>query len=238
MFLYKEKAFSHARYPIAYAQCRNLQSGTIILVTSPIVTTQTLIASNLMMQKDNDFIYIERILAGNKSDFSYLVDKYKDMVFTIAFRITCNREDAEEVAQDVFLKAYKGMDKFKKTAGFSTWLYRIAYNHSISKIRKKKPDIQSVDDPDYNYKEIAQDDPEMEKMNRIPVEYLKRAMEKLDETDRIILTLFYQDDCPVKEIAIITGLSPSNVKVKMHRSRKKMMDELKLYLKKELIDQL
>ncbi len=203
-----------------------------------VVTLTAIRASNHWMQPDKDFDYIERILAGNTSDFALLIDKYKDMVFTIAYRIIGVREDAEEIAQDVFLKAYNGLSGFRKSSTFSTWLYRIAYNHSISKVRVKRPVTRSIDDPVLVMKEVAEEDAGIEKVGQIPVEYINNALNRLDETDRIILTLFYQRDIPVKSIAGITGLSVANVKVRMHRSRKKLLGELKQVLHHELMDQL
>ncbi len=187
------------------------------------------------LKKDN--YYINQVLKGRTSDFSYLIDKYKDMVFTLAFRITGNREDAEEVSQDVFLKAYRGLAAFRGTSKFSTWLYRIAYNHSISRIRKKQPDILSYDSLEIRLDEWqGETDVNHERLDDIPATYVKQAFEQLEETDRAVLTMFYQDELSVKEIAGATGLSISNIKVKLFRGRKKLTDVLEKILKTELID--
>ncbi|MBN2213072.1 MAG: sigma-70 family RNA polymerase sigma factor [Bacteroidales bacterium] len=187
------------------------------------------------LKKDN--YYISRVLEGKTCDFKYLIDKYKDMIFTLAFRITGNKEDAEEVAQDVFLKAYRGLEAFRGTSKFSTWLYKIAYNHSVSRIRKKQPDIQSYDSMEITMDEWkGETDINLERMDNIPVKYIRQAFEKLEETERAVLTMFYQDELSVKEISHATGLSISNVKVKLFRGRKKLTDTLKRILKTELID--
>ncbi len=187
------------------------------------------------LKKDN--YYINQVLKGRTSDFSYLIDKYKDMVFTLAFRITGNREDAEEVSQDVFLKAYRGLAAFRGTSKFSTWLYRIAYNHSISRIRKKQPDILSYDSLEIRLDEWqGETDVNHERLDDIPATYVKQAFEQLEETDMAVLTMFYQDELSVKEIANATGLSISNIKVKLFRGRKKLTDVLEKILKTELID--
>ena len=190
-----------------------------------------------MMYLKKDNYYIARVLEGKTSDYACLIDKYKVMIFTLAFRITGNREDAEEVAQDVFLKAFNGLKEFRGTSRFSTWLYKIAYNQSVSYIRKKRPDIVSYDSLAGGINEL-QGEMEMnhEQLDNIPVEYIKQAFEKLEETDRAVLTLFYQDDLSVKEISNVTGLSVSNVKVKLFRGRKKLIDILEKTLKTELID--
>jgi len=189
------------------------------------------------MYLKKDHYYITRVLEGKTSDYTYLVDKYKDMIFTLAVRITGNREDAEEVSQDVFLKAFNGLAEFRGTSKFSTWLYKIAYNQSVSYVRKKKPEILSYDSLETGIDERQGEmDMSHEQLNNIPVEYIRQAFEKLEETDRAVLTLFYQDDSSVKEIANVTGLSISNVKVKLFRGRKKLIDILEKTLKTELID--
>jgi RNA polymerase sigma-70 factor (ECF subfamily) len=189
------------------------------------------------MHLKKDIYYISRVLEGNTSDFAHLIDKYKDMIFTLAFRITGNREDAEEVSQDAFLKAYRGLKTFRGSSKFSTWLYKIAYNQSVSRIRKKQPDIQSYDSLEISLDECQGEiDMNHEKLDNIPVEYIKQAFEQLEETDSAVLTMFYQDDLNIKEIANITGLSTSNIKVKLFRGRKKLTDILEKILKTELID--
>ena len=90
------------------------------------------------MEPRDDNQYIDQVIAGNTAAFAILVDRHKDLVFTIAMNITRNREDAEEVAQDSFLKAFQKLAGFRKESGFQTWLYRIAYNEAISKIRKNR----------------------------------------------------------------------------------------------------
>lgn len=89
------------------------------------------------MERKDDIWYIERVLKGDTQYFSHLVEKYKDIVYSIAIKVLRNREDAEEMAQESFVKAYKSLHTFKGTAKFSTWLYRITYNNCISEVRKK-----------------------------------------------------------------------------------------------------
>jgi RNA polymerase sigma factor (sigma-70 family) len=194
-------------------------------------------ASIIKMYLKKDNYYIGRILKGKTSEFAFLIDKYKEMIFTLAFRITGNREDAEEVSQDVFLKAYYGLAEFRGTSKFSTWLYKIAYNQSISRIRKKQPAILSYDSFESGINELQDEkDIRHEQLDNIPDIYVRQALEKLEETERVILTLFYQDDLNIREIADVSGLSISNVKVKLFRGRKKLVGLLEKILKTELID--
>ncbi|KAF0235616.1 MAG: RNA polymerase sigma-70 factor ECF, partial [Prolixibacteraceae bacterium] len=98
------------------------------------------------MEQKDDIWYIERVLKGDTQYFSYFVDKYKDIVFSIALKVLRNREDAEEMAQESFIKAFKSLYTFKGNAKFSTWLYRITYNNCISEVRKRKLKYVSTDD--------------------------------------------------------------------------------------------
>jgi RNA polymerase sigma factor (sigma-70 family) len=189
------------------------------------------------MNLNNDEYYIKEVLKGKSSEFAYLVEKYKDMVFTIASRISGNREDAEEIAQDVFVKAYQGLANFKASSKFSTWLYSIAYNHSISFIRKKHLDTCSIDNLGTSIQDtIGENDSQFIEMETIPTQYAIKALESLDKTDQIILTLFYQNESQVKEISKITGLTITNIKVRLFRGRKKLLGELHKIFKTELVD--
>ena len=98
------------------------------------------------MDKNSDQIYIDKVLQGDTNAFAYLINKYKDMTYTLAIKIVKNHEDAEEVAQDSFLKAYQKIDSFKGNSKFSTWLYTIVYRTAITKIRKKKLETSDIDD--------------------------------------------------------------------------------------------
>ncbi len=89
------------------------------------------------MKLSDDNFYISKILAGDSTAYVFLIEKYKNMAFSIALKITRNREDAEEIAQDAFIKVYDSLKDFRKKSKFSTWLYKIVYNTAISRIRKK-----------------------------------------------------------------------------------------------------
>jgi RNA polymerase sigma factor (sigma-70 family) len=189
------------------------------------------------MIKQSDEYYIQGVLKGNISEFAILVERYKDMVFTIAARITGKREDAEEVAQDIFVKAYQGLASFKSNSKFSTWLYAIAYNQSISFIRKKQLNTLSIDQIGTALHETyGEADMQMIRLEEIPQEYASKALNMLDKTDQIVLTLYYQNENQVKEISKITGLSISNVKVRLFRARKKLLTELEKIFRTEMAD--
>ncbi len=172
------------------------------------------------MMQHNDTQLIERILEGDKAGYALLVDRYKDLAFTIAYRILGKREDAEEVVQDAFVKAFQNLSSFRQKAKFSTWLYRIIYNTAISRHRQKKSDWLPIEEskiPENEVEFLAEEEEDRHKM-------LESAMQQLSEEDRILLTLYYVDESSVDDLHSILSLSKANVKIKLFRARKKLQE--------------
>ena len=187
------------------------------------------------MRYEDDNFYIEKILNGDTSSFALLVDKHKTMAYNIAYRILKSREDAEEIAQDSFLKAFYGLKEFKRESKFSSWLYRIIYNNSISRIRKKKPEVSSYDDEMFKWMEPEETAIELDHLHHNEQKkYVNTALSKLPREDAAIVSLFYLNENSVEEIGEVTGLSNSNVKVKLFRARRKLYQELYLLLHEEV----
>jgi len=187
-----------------------------------------------MKYRDDNF-YIKKILSGDPSYYAFLVDKYKDMTYNIALKICRNREDAEEIAQDTFVKIYNGLKDFRKDSKFSTWLYKIVYNTAISKMRKKKVETEEINIEYGGKVPIIETNMVIESLrNEDQKKYISIAMESLSEIDNLILTLFYYDDRKIEEISKITDISPGNVKIKLFRARKKLYVELDKILSSEL----
>lgn len=184
------------------------------------------------MESKDDIYYIEKVKAGQTSYFSYLVERYQDIVFSIALKVLKNREDAEEMAQESFIKAYKSLHTFKGSAKFSTWLYRITYNRCISEVRKRKMHFTSTDDV-----QIKDEADEMN-LDGIPAENraqcIKAAMEKLPPEEYTLILLYYFEEQNIDEISKVTKLSESNVKVKLFRARKKLYTIISEMMKDEL----
>lgn len=156
-------------------------------------------------------------------DYASLINKYKDLAYNIALKITRNEQDSEEIVQDSFLKAFKGLDQFKYESQLSTWFYRIVYNTAISSIRKKK--LQSVE---INNKIIAQYE-----NNQLESVYLKLddsdrkklindAMAKIGELDYTVLSLFYYENLSLREISKIVNKNENYLKVVLQRARIKL----------------
>ncbi len=186
------------------------------------------------MDDRGETYHINRIKEGDRDAFSWVVDQYKDMVYTICLRMLTVDADAGDAAQEVFVKVYRSIGSFQEKSKFSTWIYRITYNHCISEIRKKVKVIDLVDElPDQDVNEGDVSGLEMlsrEERGR----YLQVAIEALPETDATVITLFYYDELSLEEIAEVTGLTSSNIRIKLHRSRKKLHRLLSEALKSEL----
>lgn len=184
------------------------------------------------MENTDDSFYIEKVLAGQANYFSYIVEKYQDIVFSIALKVLKNREEAEEMAQESFIKAYKSLKSFKGKAKFSTWLYRITYNTCISETRKKNHHFTSTDDIQIS------DEAEEMNMDGIPEEnrakYIQAALKKLPEDEYTLVLLYYFEEQSIEDICKVSGLSASNAKVKLYRARKKLYTILNDMLKDEL----
>ena len=174
------------------------------------------------MNEISDTALIDRILGGDISGFSVLIDRYKDLAFTLAYRIVGNREDAEEVLQDAFLNVYKGLDRFRRKARFSTWLYRIVYNKAVSRKRLKKVPVTSLEESTFVQHTMEDYGSEDALDHEERTWQLEKALGSLAEEDRTIITLYYLHESSVEEIRAVTGLSRSNVKVRLFRARKKL----------------
>ena len=173
------------------------------------------------MKKEEAHI-IKEILNGKTEQYEYFLDRYGQQVFVLVDRIVSCQEDAEELTQDVFLKAFQQLSSFKAESTFSTWIYRIATNIAISAVRKKRNDVLRLDDSvfanlsDTQVDEALQDDSE-EQMER-----LQQAMNQLEADERALITLYYLEEKPLAEVAFILGMTEGNAKVKLHRIRKKL----------------
>ena len=171
----------------------------------------------------------------DSNSFAVLVDRYKDMAFSLANSIVKNREIAQEVAQDGFIKAFKALAKFEGKSKFSTWLYRIVYHTSLDSIKKKKYDTVAIDD--INSSQIRSMDGASDNMEREERDMMvKKCMELLPSEYSSLLTLHYFEDMSLKEISDITGMKANNVKIKIFRARKKLATILKEKLEPEIIN--
>ena len=185
------------------------------------VTSPTKVRLIEQMEQNESHI-ISRILAGRTEEFYYFLDTYGQAVYTLIVRMVYSEEDAEELTQDVFMKAFEHLDSFYGESSFSTWVYRIAYNTAVSYLRKKKSVETVIDEAFWNTVSETEVDEALDDDSEERVEQLQLALTQLSADERALVTLFYEEERPVQEVAEVLGLSVSNVKVKLHRVRKKL----------------
>ncbi|MCL1932988.1 MAG: sigma-70 family RNA polymerase sigma factor [Candidatus Azobacteroides sp.] len=184
------------------------------------------------MKNPNDLFYIQRVKAGDIRAFSMIVSNYQKMVFTIVLKIVENREDAEDITQEIFVKVFKSLERFKEESEFSTWLYRIAYNTTISELRKRKLSFVPMDDNSVPVNEAVTDEEELEPAD-IKLHYLDVALKKLPPDEIFLVSLYYFKEQSIEAISEISNLSVANVKVKLYRIRKKLALEINRLLQDE-----
>ncbi|MFH6945419.1 RNA polymerase sigma factor [Flavobacterium sp. FlaQc-52] len=181
--------------------------------------------------------YINLILGGDSNSFAVLVNRYKDMIFSLALKMVKNREEAEEVAQDTFIKIYTSLSKFKGDSKFSTWIYKIAYNTCLDRLKKNKKEENNISIDEFSAHLIKTMD---NALNALEEKERKQAIQKclnlLPSDENFLLTLFYFDDQSLEEIGKIMNISANNAKVKLFRSRQKLAVILKKQLEPEIVE--
>lgn len=189
------------------------------------------------MNTQQDDYHIVQTLKGNVNAFSFLVEKYQQMVYTLVVRIVKNEVDAEELSQDVFVKAFQKLDSFKGDAKFSTWLYKIAYFASLDAVKRKKRVVITDTIDDYSKSDLGSVKDALSYIHdNERKQVINDALMRLNEDERIILTLYYFEEQSLKEVAEVVNLTPDNVKIKLYRSRKKLFSLLKNVIEPRTID--
>ncbi len=185
---------------------------------------------------DNDII--TRVLRGEHQLYSLLVERYQNFVFTVALKYVPAREDAEEIAQDVFVKAYKALSNFRGESRFSTWLYSIVNTTSITFLRKRKMPIHSLDNE--KVFEVASNETSPLSVGSIEqkssIEMVAKAIQLLNPEDAKIITLFYKAEQSLEDISKILNIEPNTAKVKLHRARGRLKEVMKKYFTQEVKD--
>jgi len=177
------------------------------------------------MDHKSDIFYIGQVLEGKINAFSYLVDRHKDKAYNLAFRICGNREEAEEIAQDAFIKAYRSLKGFRMKSSFPTWLYRIVYNTAISLVRNRKKGVLALEEfPVDAVDFLGFNSNEEEALDEYRNSLVNFALLKISEEERGLITLYYYNDLNIEEISGITGITKANIKVKLFRARKKIVE--------------
>jgi RNA polymerase sigma factor (sigma-70 family) len=191
-----------------------------------------------MSTGQNDNEVISKVLKGDQQAYSSLVIKYQNYVFTLCLRFTKNREDAEEIAQDIFIKAYRALAAFRGESKFSTWLYTIVNTTCITFLRKKRLETHSLD----NEKVFEAVDNQDSGMHANQVEQKSRAgmvnkaIRLLNPDDAEIITLFYKGEQSLEEIAQVLHIETNTAKVRLHRARTRLKEKMEMHFTQEVKD--
>ncbi len=184
----------------------------------------------------NDNEIISKVLNGDSSAYAELVNRYQNYVFTLTLRMIKSREDAEEVAQDIFIKAYRYLANFRGDAKFSTWLYTIVNTTCISFLRKKKLEVHSLDNE--KIFEIADSVDSGMRANQVEQKsrsaMVNSAIGLLSPDDAEVITLFYKAEQSLEEVATVMGIAVNAAKVRLHRARTRLKEKMQEHFSEEV----
>ena len=183
---------------------------------------------------DNEII--SRVLQGEQNAYAELVNRYRGYVFTLVLRMVKSREDAEEIAQDVFVKAYRSLADFRGESKFSTWLYTITNTTSITFLRKKKLEVHSLDNEKVFQAADNKDSGFRANLvgQKSRVNMVNEAIAMLSPDDAEIITLFYKAEQNLEEISKILRLETNTVKVRLHRARTRLKEKMEKNFSEEV----
>lgn len=185
------------------------------------------------MKSLTDAEVIESVLKGNAADYAILVDRYKNKAFSLLKRMLKNDQEAEEVLQDSFLKAFNNLKSFRQDAKFSTWFYKIVYNTALTRLSNKKRKIESEMSSIEDYHHLESDTSFGKKSEDDLKILVKKLVESLPEKNAAVVTMFYLEEMSCEEISNVMQISVSNVKVLLHRSRnllKEIIEKEKIFV--------
>ncbi len=204
------------------------------------VFTKAIISSPERQQEaDADYTVVKQVQAGDVAAFDRLIVKYRERVFGVVYNLTANREDASDLTQDAFIKAFQSINRFQGNCSFFTWLYRIAVNTSLSHLRKNRLrtffSLEKIHEDGTNAqlldqltdKKGADRDTYLQELK----EKLNEALQKLSIPHRTVITLFEIDGLSHSEIAEIMGCSEGTVRSRLHYAKQFLQGELGKYLR-------
>lgn len=165
--------------------------------------------------------WIEEAIQGDHIAFAQLVDRYKGPVYSLAYRMLGNASDAEDAAQEIFVRAYTKLATFDRTRKFSTWLLSIASNYCIDVLRRRRATLVDLDDVAFAVP-TNEPGPERKALDQEQRAAIGRAVTKLPETYRLVTILRYYHDLSYDEIEQATGLSEATIKTRLFRARRQL----------------
>jgi RNA polymerase sigma-70 factor (ECF subfamily) len=190
-------------------------------------------------EADSDWMIVQRVQAGDVASFDELILKYRERVYAMIYNMTSNREDAADLTQDSFIKAFQSINRFQGQSSFFTWLYRIAVNSSLTHIRKNK--LRTF----FSFDKVHEDAGVSEVINRLIdkkdverdvfvhelQEKLNEALQKLSIPHRTVVTLFEIDGLSHEEIAEVMNCSVGTVRSRLHYAKQLLQVELQSYVR-------
>ncbi|HRI81280.1 MAG TPA: sigma-70 family RNA polymerase sigma factor [Opitutaceae bacterium] len=192
-------------------------------------------------EADSDMAIVRAVQAGDVAAFDRLIEKYRGRVFGVIYNMTSNREDAADLTQDAFIKAFQSINRFQGQSSFFTWLYRIAINSTLTHLRKSRLrsffSLEKLDEDDRQSAEIIdaltdKTDTERDAFVRELQEKLNEAMQKLSIKHRTVVTLFEIDGLGHQEIAEVMNCSVGTVRSRLHYAKQLLQAELQPYMRK------
>ncbi len=192
-------------------------------------------------EKEFSTVLIDRLTTGDRAAFAELVEKTSNKVYGLALRMLNNEQDAEDVLQETYIKAYRALPEFERRSSITTWLYRIAANEALMVIRKRKPMAQSVeiDDDDEEVESLPEivdwrNLPENELLSTETRKVLQDEIDRLSEPLRMVFVLRDVEGFSGKETAEILGIQENAVKTRLVRARLKLRDGLSGYFRERM----
>ena len=195
----------------------------------------------LNSSNEEDLEWLSKFKSGNVRAFDFLVRKYQRRLFGVIYNMTSNKEDAADLLQDVFVKAFNGLHRFKGDAQFYTWLYRIATNTAITFLQKsKKRQVMSLENfapaheqlPDFLLNDPGSEKGDKQILLKELQEKLNEALQKLSIIHRTVVVLYEIDGLSHSEIAKIMDCSEGTVRSRLHYAKEQLKQLLSDYLKK------
>lgn len=176
------------------------------------------------MKNVEDYELIKLVMSGDQNAFAQLVNRYKNLVYSVVLRMVNNTEEANDLAQEIFIKLYKNLDKYQPEYKFSTWLIRISTNHIIDYRRKRKKETVSIEEIPYELTNHIT--PEKEYVKKEEIKQLECAIKTLPDLYKIPIVLYHQQGLRYQEIADTIGEPLSKVKNRIFRGRKMLKESL------------
>ena len=188
-------------------------------------------------QQTSEAFPLEALRAGDRAEFARLVETYSPAIYRLAIKMLENTQDAEDILQETFIKAFRHLNTFDGRSSLSTWLYRIATNEALMALRRRKVNLVSLDEPDETLEQEQEPlqivdwccMPEEELMSAEARQYLDRAIDELSPNLRVVFILRDMEGLSTQEVGEVLSLSETAVKTRLSRARLRLRELLSEY---------